>query len=193
MRKLLSTLAVLFLIGTVQTQAQEQTHDQSQIHGKGRTGMKKIHPARNAGSRCAESMKNRSVATGATSCSTFEKGAHLNESNLVSLADRTTEEQREIARRGGLASGAARREKKAMREHLEAALQMEHYDLEGHKTSKAAAVTAALVERAISGDVSAARLILAYTDGLPVVRAEVEAPISAEVYARVAAALECDE
>lgn len=111
----------------------------------------------------------------------------MNNENLVPQAHVLTVEEQS---KGGRASVQSRREKKAMREHLEAALQMEHFDLEGHKMTKAAAMTAALVERAISGDVSAARLILAYTDGLPVVRAEVEAPISAEVYERVARALE---
>ena len=45
-------------------------------------------------------------------------------SNLVSLADRTTEEQREIARMGGIASGEARRERRRMRDALEALLSM---------------------------------------------------------------------
>ena len=36
--------------------------------------------------------------------------------NLISLADRTTEEQREIGRKGGKASGEARRRKRDMRE-----------------------------------------------------------------------------
>lgn len=39
--------------------------------------------------------------------------------NLVSLADRTTEEQREIAIKGGIASGKARREKATMKATLE--------------------------------------------------------------------------
>ena len=43
----------------------------------------------------------------------------MNEDNLVSLADRTTEEQREIARQGGIASGKARREKKLFKEAIE--------------------------------------------------------------------------
>lgn len=43
----------------------------------------------------------------------------MNESNLVSLKDRTTEEQREIARQGGIASGKARKEKKLFREEIE--------------------------------------------------------------------------
>lgn len=38
--------------------------------------------------------------------------------NLVSLADRTTEEQREIARKGGIASGEARRRKKTLAQTL---------------------------------------------------------------------------
>ena len=37
-----------------------------------------------------------------------------NQQNLVSLADRTTEEQREIARKGGIKSGEVRREKATM-------------------------------------------------------------------------------
>lgn len=39
--------------------------------------------------------------------------------NLVSLADRTTEEQREIARAGGIASGEARRRQRTLREIAE--------------------------------------------------------------------------
>ena len=42
----------------------------------------------------------------------------MNEENLVSLADRTTEEVREIARKGGIASGKSRRERKTLKEEL---------------------------------------------------------------------------
>ncbi len=41
-----------------------------------------------------------------------------NKENLKSLADRTTEEQREIATMGGKASGEARRKKKELKEKL---------------------------------------------------------------------------
>lgn len=41
------------------------------------------------------------------------------EDNLVSLADRTTEEQREIARMGGIASGKVRQEKAQLKKELE--------------------------------------------------------------------------
>lgn len=45
------------------------------------------------------------------------------EDNLVSLGSLTTEEQRKIAKKGGEASGEARRQKKTMREWLEIAMQ----------------------------------------------------------------------
>lgn len=46
-----------------------------------------------------------------------------NTENLVSLADRTKEEQREIARKGGIASGESRREKATMKKTLEMLLE----------------------------------------------------------------------
>lgn len=111
----------------------------------------------------------------------------MNNENLVPQAHVLTLEEQS---KGGKASVQSRREKKLMREHLEAALRMEHYDLNGSKTTKAAAVTAALVQRAIDGDVSAARLIFGYVDGLPTIRAEVETAIPEETYERVRRALE---
>lgn len=55
-----------------------------------------------------------------------------NNENLISLADRTTEEKREIGKKGGVASGKARREKKTMRETLKEMLE-EVADIEGNK------------------------------------------------------------
>lgn len=51
-----------------------------------------------------------------------------NEKNLVSLADRTTSEQREIAQKGGIASGAARRRKRSMREAADLYLSLPETD-----------------------------------------------------------------
>lgn len=45
-----------------------------------------------------------------------------NEQNLRSLADLTTEEQRAIAKKGGIASGKARKEKASLRKGLETLL-----------------------------------------------------------------------
>lgn len=114
----------------------------------------------------------------------------MNESNLVSLADRTTEEQREIARRGGIASGEARREKKRLKEAIETALELPYTDMmTGKTTTNLEAVVAALIEQARKGDVSAFRAIRDSIDGLPVQRIEQET-ISQETYDRVAKMLE---
>lgn len=43
----------------------------------------------------------------------------MNESNLIPQSERTKEEQRKIARKGGIASGKARREKKIFKEAIE--------------------------------------------------------------------------
>lgn len=47
-----------------------------------------------------------------------------NEENLISLGDRTTDEQRAIQSAGGIASGKARRERKKMREQAEILLSL---------------------------------------------------------------------
>ena len=70
----------------------------------------------------------------------------MNEQNLVSLADRTPEERREIARSGGLASGEAKRERKLLKEELLAVL-------EERRITEA--VCAGLIRKAIRGDVRA--------------------------------------
>lgn len=51
-----------------------------------------------------------------------------NEENLISLGDRTTEEQRAIQIAGGIASGKARRERKKMREQAEMLLSLPFKD-----------------------------------------------------------------
>ena len=73
-----------------------------------------------------------------------------NEKNLVSLAERTTSEQREIAKAGGVASGEARRKRKSLREELELLL-------ENGDTQESVAV--ALIEKAMKGDVKAFEVI----------------------------------
>ena len=63
-----------------------------------------------------------------------------NEENLVSLADRTTEEQRAIASAGGKASGKARRNKKLLRDCIDYLFEREDktvLDTEGNPMSGA--------------------------------------------------------
>lgn len=74
----------------------------------------------------------------------------MNEENLVSLADRTTEEQREIARKGGIASGKARRERKTLKEELLLLLE------KGDTQEK---VSLALIQQALDGNTKAFEVI----------------------------------
>lgn len=79
-----------------------------------------------------------------------------NKENLISLADRTTEEKREIAIKGGIASGEARREKATMKATLEMLLD-ETY--KNGKTYRDLA-TLGLIKGAINGNAQNYRLIL---------------------------------
>ena len=75
--------------------------------------------------------------------------------NLVSLGDRTREEQRQITQKGGIASGVARREKKKVLELLEMYVGKKHSvpDEDGNEQTKLAAAVASFVERQIeTGD-----------------------------------------
>ena len=49
----------------------------------------------------------------------------MNEQNLIPLSSRTTSEQREIAQKGGIASGQARRERRTVQKLLNAFLDTE--------------------------------------------------------------------
>lgn len=79
-----------------------------------------------------------------------------NVDNLVSLADRTTEEKRKIAIKGGKASGEARRQKATMRKTLEMLLETES---KNGKTYKELA-TLGLLKGAINGNANNYRTIL---------------------------------
>ncbi len=85
-------------------------------------------------------------------CTIFLFGGEdvANTENLVSLADRTTEEQRAIASAGGKASGEARRKRKTLKEELLLMLS------EGETQQS---VTLALIEKAMSGDTKAFEVI----------------------------------
>lgn len=83
--------------------------------------------------------------------------------NLVSLADRTTDEQRAIATMGGVASGKARREKKTFREAMEILLEqlVERKDKDGNvleKVPRIDAICLKQIEKALTkGDTKAAK------------------------------------
>lgn len=112
----------------------------------------------------------------------------MNDGNLVSLADRTTEEQRKIARMGGIRSGEVRRERKALREALEEALALP-CEVEGMELTNVEAVAVALVREAREGNVSAFRELRNTVDGVPTQRIETAPAISEEARREVEAVL----
>ena len=114
-------------------------------------------------------------------CTIFLFGGEVlaGKENLVSLADRTTEEQRAIASAGGKASGEARRKRKTLKEELLLML------AEG-ETQKS--VTLALIEKAMGGDTKAFEGIRDTIGEKPVDKvmiADVEPSVIAEVEAMV--------
>lgn len=76
---------------------------------------------------------------------------------IDNLRTPTTEQAREIGRKGGLASAKARAEKKQLKELLELALAQPSEIVEGEDNYTA--ITAALVNKAIQGDTKAYEVI----------------------------------
>ena len=74
----------------------------------------------------------------------------MNEENLIPQNKRTKKEQREIARKGGIASGKARRERKTLKEELLLLLS------KGDTQQK---ISIALLQKAMSGDTKAFEVI----------------------------------
>lgn len=70
----------------------------------------------------------------------------MNESNLRPFNELTEEEQREIARKGGIASGEARRRKKTLKEELIALLETNNNNEK---------ISVAILNKALNGDIQA--------------------------------------
>lgn len=80
-------------------------------------------------------------------------------SNLIPNSERTPSERKKIARSGGLASGAARRERSSLRKELTELLDIETDCPDGTKRTLKERISLALIEKAISGDVAAFKVI----------------------------------
>lgn len=116
------------------------------------------------------------------------------EENLIPLNQRTKEEQREIASKGGKASVEARRRKKTMRENLELMLSMplkkgKEADIEkgknlqdftGQNITVEQAILLAQVKKAMKGDIYAFETIRDLIGEKPVSKTEVSASVKNE-------------
>lgn len=104
--------------------------------------------------------------------------------NLIPQSERTKEEQREIARQGGTASGEARRRKRDLRQALEMLLEKEYKNGKGETITGTEAVAAKLFEQAMKGNIKAFETLRDTVGQKPVEKvmlAEVEPEIVEEV------------
>ena len=110
----------------------------------------------------------------------------MNEQNLIPVSSRTPSELREQTRKGGIASGEARRERKAMREWLDRIGEEEiTNDPTGEKMPRVAVAALRLMDKMCKGDLKAIRLYAEITGQLKP-RVEIEAcppPIIADIFA----------
>lgn len=94
-----------------------------------------------------------------------------NEQNLIPFHQRTEREQREIRSAGGIASGAARRRKRSLREAADLYLSLPpagkrqrnmlaRRGLEADEIDNQMAMIVGLTERAIGGDARAAKVLI---------------------------------
>lgn len=101
-----------------------------------------------------------------------ERGGDVsNEKNLIPFNERTESEQREIAQKGGIASGAARRRKRSMREAADYYLSLPETDrrrvnamlrdqIEPEDVDNQMAVIVGIAEQAKRGNPQAANVLL---------------------------------
>lgn len=97
----------------------------------------------------------------------------MNEQNLKPFGERTEKEQREIRKKGGKASGEARRKKRDLRLALEALLEKEFKGEGGKPMTGTEVITAKLFEQAAEGNVKAFETIRATVGQDPVQKVQV--------------------
>jgi hypothetical protein len=78
-----------------------------------------------------------------------------NEQNLIPNSERTPSELREITRKGGIASGEARRRKKRIKEDLDALLEA----IGDNGKTNQENIAVAMIAKALGGDIRAAEFI----------------------------------
>ncbi len=90
-----------------------------------------------------------------------------NSANLVRNEDRTPEERRENAKKAGIASGEARREKADLRKLLEIAIERVQMGADGNESTTGQEIIAVLIAKALDGDMAAIKEIFDRLYGKP--------------------------
>lgn len=91
----------------------------------------------------------------------------MNEQNLIPNSKRTPEELREMTRKGGIASGKARREKKRAREVARAILDEAIHTTSGELVDVRYAMLRNIAKKAVEGDVRAMLALIKVADEMP--------------------------
>lgn len=104
-----------------------------------------------------------------------------NEKNLKPFDTLTESEQRAIAKKGGKASGEARRERKEMRELMTAALDG-NVKVDGKQVSAKEALAQRLIVDALNGDLHAIKYIIELIGEAPAQRVEVTGKDGKDLY-----------
>ena len=89
----------------------------------------------------------------------------MNEENLIPMNERSKDEVREIGKKGGIASGEARRRKKTLREELIALLETNNNNEK---------ISVAILQKALNGDIQAFTTIRDTIGEKPVDKVEAE-------------------
>ena len=92
--------------------------------------------------------------------------------------NRTKEEQKQIAIKGGIASGKARREKKTLRQCLEILLERTLKDKKGIEMTGAEAVSLKVFEKALKGDIRAFEVLRDTAGQKPVEKVQMKTDIN---------------
>lgn len=92
--------------------------------------------------------------------------------------NRTKEEQKQIAIKGGIASGKARREKKTLRQCLEILLEKTLKDKKGIEMSGAEAVSLKVFEKALKGDIRAFEVLRDTAGQKPIEKVQMKTDIN---------------
>lgn len=90
----------------------------------------------------------------------------MNEKNLKSNSERTPSELCEQARKGGIASGKARRERKILKERLLLLAEQGIKNSKGEELPREDVIALQVINRAIAGDLKAIRLYAELTGQL---------------------------
>jgi len=116
-----------------------------------------------------------------------------NEQNLIPFtSDQNREEAKKNGRKGGIASGEARRRRKAMREVFDEILSREYDAEDGGKVTAVEVMGMKVFQKAMDGDLRAVEFIRDTVGEKPVEKVE-SVEISSEAYERVAAFLSGSE